>query len=117
MDLQSPGANVLCCPSRDGEISIFNLVSSQLTLKVQRTAIKGMPCSLTLDVAPLTGKIIKNRLNIVEREKTLLQNGMLHFVFWISQLSEIDLQSSNLRKRKSHFSEKEKFLKSNRRWS
>jgi len=40
-------------------------------------------CSLALDVAPLTGKIIKN----------LLQNGMLHFVFKISQLSEIERQS------------------------
>jgi len=36
------------------------------------------------------GKIIKNRF--FERGEDLLQKGMLHFVFWISQLSEIKLQ-------------------------
>jgi len=47
--------------------------------------------SLALDIAPLTGKIIENR--VFERAENLLQNGVLHFVFWISQLSEIELQS------------------------
>jgi len=37
-----------------------------------------------IDIAPLTGKIIKNRLNFLERGENLL--GMLNFVFWISQL-------------------------------
>jgi len=65
-----------------------------LTLKVRRTAIDWMkPCTLALDVASLTGKIIKNHLNVFERGKYLLQNGMLHFAFWISQSSEIELQS------------------------
>jgi len=58
-------------------------------------------CSLALDVAPLTVKITKNRLNVFERGENLLQN-VLHFVFWISQLSEIELQ----RKRKTDFSER-----------
>jgi len=31
---------------------------------------------------------------------------MLHFGFWISQLSEIELQSWNLRNQKTDFSEK-----------
>jgi len=38
--------------------------------------------SLALDIAPLTGKIIENR--VFERAENLL---------WISQLSEIELQS------------------------
>jgi len=50
-------------------------------------------CLLALDVALLTGETIKNRLNVIERGENLLQNGMLHFVFGISQLSEIELQS------------------------
>jgi len=37
-------------------------------------------CSLPLDVAPLTGKIIKNRLDVLERGENLLQNGMLHLI-------------------------------------
>jgi len=65
----------------------------QLTLKTQITAIEGVkPCSLALDAAPLTGKIIKNRLSVFERGDNLLQNGMLHLVIWISQLSKIALQ-------------------------
>jgi len=53
-----------------------------LILKVRRTDIEGMKLfSLTLTVAPLTGKFIKNRLNVFEISQ-----------FWISQLSEIDLQ-------------------------
>jgi len=34
-------------------------------------------------------KSAKITLIYLERGKHLLQNGMLHFVFWISQLSEI----------------------------
>jgi len=53
---------------------------------VQRTTIEGIKLfSLALNIVPLTGKIIKNL------KKNLLQNGMLHFVFWIGQLSEIEL--------------------------
>jgi len=53
-----------------------------LILKVRRTDIEGMKLfSLTLTVVPLTGKFIKNRLNVFEISQ-----------FWISQLSEIDLQ-------------------------
>jgi len=33
------------------------------------------------------------RLNVFEREEHLLQNGLLHFVFRFSQLSEITLES------------------------
>jgi len=43
---------------------------------------------LALDIAPLTGEIIKKSPTIFERGESLLQNGMLHFVFWIGQLSE-----------------------------
>jgi len=62
---------------------------------VRKTTIQAVRlCSLAMDMAPLTGKIIKHRLRAFEREENLLQNGMLHFVFWmISQLSEIELQS------------------------
>jgi len=42
--------------------------------------------SLVAVVAPRTGKIVKNGLN-------LLQNGILHFVFKLNQSSEIALQS------------------------
>jgi len=49
--------------------------------------------SLALDVVPCTAKIIKNRRNIFERGEYLLRNGVLNFVFRISQLSEIELQN------------------------
>jgi len=42
---------------------------------------------------PRTGKIIKNDLRIFERGEQLLQNGILHVVFNLSQSSEIVLQS------------------------
>jgi len=42
---------------------------------------------------PHRGKIIKNRLTVFKRGGNLLQNGVLHFVFRFSQLSEIKLQS------------------------
>jgi len=44
------------------------------------THYKRVP-SLALDVAPLTGKIIKNPLNVFESGESVLQNGILHFVF------------------------------------
>jgi len=40
-----------------------------------------------------TEKIIKNGQNVFERGENLLQNGILHFVFSFSQLSEIALKS------------------------
>jgi len=51
-----------------------------------------MPTSLAEAVAPRTGKIIKNGLRVFERRENLLQNGILHFAFKISQSSEIVLQ-------------------------
>jgi len=45
--------------------------------------------SLVAVGASYTGKIIKNSLNVFEREENLLQNGVLHFVFRLSQSSEI----------------------------
>jgi len=72
---------------------------------VRRTSIEGVKlCSLSLDVAPLTGKIIKNRLNVFEREENLLKMVCytLHFG---SQLSEIELQN------RIYVNEKPTFLK------
>jgi len=65
-----------------------------------------MPTSLSAAVAPRTGKIIKNGLRVFERGGNLLQNGILHFAFKLSQLSEIVLQSQNLSRRKTDFSER-----------
>jgi len=39
----------------------------------------------TKAVARRTGKIIKNGLSVFEREENLLQNGILHFEFKLSQ--------------------------------
>jgi len=61
--------------------------------------------SLVATVAPRAGKIIKDRLRIFEIGENLLQNGILHFVFKLSQSSEIILQSWNLCRRKANFSE------------
>jgi len=36
-------------------------------------------------VAPRTGRIIKIRLNVLEREGNLFQNGIIHFLFRLSQ--------------------------------
>jgi len=52
-------------------------VSVILTLKGRRFFV----FTYSLDVAPLTGKIIKNHLRVFERGGNLLQNGMLHFIF------------------------------------
>jgi len=41
----------------------------------------------------------------------LLQNGISHFVFRFSQFSEIALESYNLRRRKTDFSERGSALK------
>jgi len=49
--------------------------------------------SLVAVVARRTGKIIKNGLDVFESGENLLQNGILHFVFRFSQLSEIALES------------------------
>jgi len=49
--------------------------------------------SLAAAVAPRTGEIIKNGLSVFERGENLLQNGILHFAFTLSQSSEIVLQS------------------------
>jgi len=62
------------------------------------------PTLLIATVAP--SKFIKNGLNVLERGKNLLQNGILHFVFRLSQLLEIALESYNLRRRKTDYSER-----------
>jgi len=51
------------------------------------------PTSLVAPVVPRAGKIIKNGHRVFEREENLLQNGVLHFVFKLSQPSELVLQS------------------------
>jgi len=61
--------------------------------------------SLVTAIAPCTGKIIKNAF---ERGDNCLQNGILHFVFMLSQSSEIVLQRHI---RKSDFSERGLALK------
>jgi len=48
--------------------------------------------SLVAVVAPRTGKIVKNS-RVFERGEDFLQNGVLHFVFRLSQSSEIALES------------------------
>jgi len=80
-----------------------------------------MRVTLVLVVAPRTGKIIKNGL--CERGEKLVQNGVLHFVFrfsqWsvlhfvfrFSQWSEIALESENLSRGKTDFSERGLALK------
>jgi len=50
------------------------------------------PTSFAAPVAPRTGKINKNDL-VFERGENFIQNGILHFVFKLSQSSEIVLQS------------------------
>jgi len=44
-------------------------------------------------VAPRTGKIIQTAFRDFEREENFLQNIILHFVFRVSQSSEIALES------------------------
>jgi len=48
--------------------------------------------SLAAPVAPRTSEIIKIGRTVFKRGKKLLKNGMLHFVFTLSQSSEIVLQ-------------------------
>jgi len=55
--------------------------------------MSGTPTSLAAAVAPCTGKIITNGLHVFERGENLLQNGILHFTFKLSQLPEIVFQS------------------------
>jgi len=45
------------------------------------------PTSFAAAVAPRTGKMNKNRLSFFERGENLLQNGILHFAFKLSQSS------------------------------
>jgi len=45
--------------------------------------------SLVAVVAPRIDKIIKNGLNVFERGETLVQNRVFHFMFRLSQSSEI----------------------------
>jgi len=52
-----------------------------------------MLASFAAPVVPHTVKIIKNGLHVFERGEILLQNGILHFLFKLSKLSEIVLQS------------------------
>jgi len=49
------------------------------------------PTRLIVDVAPRTGKTIKNGFRIFERGENVLQNSILYFVFKWSQSSEIPL--------------------------
>jgi len=49
--------------------------------------------SLAAAVVPRAGKINKNSLSVFERGENLLQRGILHFVFKLSQSSGILLQS------------------------
>jgi len=49
--------------------------------------------SLVAVMAPRTGKTTKNVVKVFERGENLLQNSILHFVFRLSQSSEIALQS------------------------
>jgi len=62
------------------------------------------PTSLVAAVAPRTGKINKNGEN-------LLQNGILHFAFKLTQSSEIVFQSKNFHRGKTDFSERSLALK------
>jgi len=56
------------------------------------------PTSFAEPIAPRSGKIIKNGLRVFERGENLLQNGILHFVFNLSQSSEIVLQFKQAKK-------------------
>jgi len=51
--------------------------------------------------ASRTGKIFKNGLRVFERGENLLQNGVLHFVFGFSQLSEIAVGKLELKQMKN----------------
>jgi len=47
------------------------------------------------------GYIIKNSLRVFVRGENLLQNGMLHFAFKLSQSSEIVFQKSEFKQTKN----------------
>jgi len=49
--------------------------------------------SLVVDIAPHAREIIKNGLHVFEMGENLLQNGILYFVFRLSQSSEIAFES------------------------
>jgi len=59
---------------------------------VYRNVLDMTVASLVAVVAPHTGKIIKNGLNVFERGENLQRNGILHFVFRLSQSSESALK-------------------------
>jgi len=59
-------------------------------------------------MAPRTGKIIKNGLNIFERLENLLQNGVLHFVFRLTRGGKLEFTQT-----KNEFSKKGLALKVN----
>jgi len=55
-------------------------------------------CSLALDVAPHTGKIVKNRLKFLWKKRKFSKKWCITLcIYRISQSSEIKLQSWNLR--------------------
>jgi len=58
---------------------------------VYRNILDMTVASLVAVVAP-PGKIIKNGLNVFERGENLQRNGILHFVFRLSQSSESALK-------------------------
>jgi len=45
-----------------------------------------------------TGKTIKNGFNVFQRGENLLENGVLHFVFRLSQSSEIAFEFMQVKK-------------------
>jgi len=50
-------------------------------------------------MVPTYRQIIKNVLNVHERGEDLLQNGILHFVLWLSQTSDDFFESGLALKR------------------
>jgi len=72
---------------------LFNPFSSANAEYTPHDGVMSSGWSLVTVVAPRTGKIIKNGRSVFERGEKLLQNGELHFVFKLSQSSEMVLQS------------------------
>jgi len=66
-----------------------------LTLKARRTDIDGTKlCPLALDMAPHTGKIIKNHLVVFERGENLLQNSYIVTLCILDPVNENRLLST-----------------------
>jgi len=58
--------------------------------------------SLAAVVAPRTGKIVKNGIDVYERRENLLQNGILHFdkmVYYTLCLGSVNRQNSRCKVR------------------